>query len=72
MDLKVASVQFESKNGDKSANLAAIARIAAEAARQNVKVVVFHECCIPGYTFARDLDRDDLELVAETIPGSSL
>ncbi|OAA53332.1 Nitrilase/cyanide hydratase and apolipoprotein N-acyltransferase [Cordyceps fumosorosea ARSEF 2679] len=67
-DLRIASVQFESISGDKPANLATITRLAATASAAGCHVVAFHECCIPGYTFAARLSRAELAAVAEPVP----
>lgn len=56
-NLKIASVQFENRSGDKTYNLDLIRQLAAEAAGQGADVVAFHECSITGYTFARNLSR---------------
>jgi predicted amidohydrolase len=68
-DLKIATAQFETTSGDKSANLSTIARLTASAATQGAQVIVFHECSISGYTFARDLTRAQLLAIAEPIPA---
>lgn len=68
-DLRIATVQFENASGDKAANLATIRRFAVAAAQQGCNVVAFHECCIPGYTFASRLSRPALLAVAESVPA---
>lgn len=68
-DLRIATVQFTNVSGDKASNLASIHRFASLAASQNAQVVAFHECCIPGYTFASRLSRSELYDVAETVPS---
>ena len=90
--LRVATVQFEPVDNDKSANLATIKRLAERvisplthagaAARASTSVpgapppsapvlVVFHECCITGYSFLQTLDREELLAIAEPVPGPS-
>lgn len=66
--IKIATVQFENKSGDKAYNLQVIEHFAAEASKQGAQAVAFHECSITGYTFARHLSKDDLLAVAEPIP----
>ena len=66
--LRIASVQFENKSGDKRANLETIRHITARAAAAGARVVAFHECSITGYTFARHLSREELLALAEPIP----
>lgn len=67
--LRITTAQFENRSGDKGYNLAAIERIAAEAAAEGSNIVAFHECSVTGYTFAKDLNKKDLLKVAEFIPG---
>lgn len=64
-NLKIASVQFENRSGDKTYNLDLIRQLAAE---QGADVVAFHECSITGYTFARNLSREEMLDLAELIP----
>ncbi len=72
-NIKVATAQFENKSGDKGYNLAVIERIAAEAAAEGSNVIAFHECSITGYTFAKDLSKNELLKIAEFIPeGDSI
>ena len=66
-NITAASVQFESGPGDKPANLAAIRRFVESAARRDVDLIVFPECCITGYWFLRHVSRDELAAVAEPI-----
>ncbi len=71
--IKVSSVQFENKSGDKKYNLAVIDKFAAKAAAAGAKIVAFHECCISGYTFARRLSKSQMLDLAEYIPdGESI
>ena len=70
-DIKVASVQFEHAPGDKQANLDKVRRFTAEAAEQGVELVVFPEMCITGYWFLRDLGRDELLELSESVPDGA-
>nr|WP_290936617.1 nitrilase-related carbon-nitrogen hydrolase [Haliscomenobacter sp.] len=70
-NLKIASVQFEHRSGDKAYNLAVIEKMAAKAAREGAKVIAFHECSITGYTFARNLSKTQMLELAEYIPSRS-
>ena len=65
--LRVASVQFESAPGDKDANFRKMEAFVERAARQNVRLIVFPECCIPGYWFIRNLQSEALAQIAERI-----
>ncbi|MFZ6000236.1 MAG: nitrilase-related carbon-nitrogen hydrolase, partial [Bacteroidota bacterium] len=71
--LKIATAQFENKSGDKEYNLGVIEQLAADAARQGVQAIAFHECSITGYTFARRLSKEQMLELAEPIPqGKSI
>jgi hypothetical protein len=65
--LRVASVQFESAPGDKDANFRKIEAFVEQAARENVRLIVFPECCITGYWFIRNLLVEALAQMAEPI-----
>jgi predicted amidohydrolase len=67
--LRVATVQFESKSGDKPFNMAIIRNFTARAAESNCNVVAFHECSITGYTFAQHLSYEELLNIAEPVPN---
>ena len=66
-NLNAASVQFESAPGDKGANLATIRSFVEKAARENVELIVFPECCVTGYWFLRHLSREDFAAVSEPV-----
>ena len=66
--LKIASVQFEARDNDKAYNLSVIRDMCRRAAAQGADVVAFHECSVCGYTFAKDLTREQLADIAEAIP----
>lgn len=68
-NIKIATAQFEHKSDDKKYNLATIKRLTEKAAQQGARAVVFHECSITGYTFARHLSKEQMLEVAEYIPG---
>lgn len=70
-ELRIATAQFENRNGDKAFNLATIEELSATAARSGAAAVAFHECSITGYTFARRLSHAQLWDLAEAIPGGS-
>ena len=67
-DIRVAAVQFEHAAGDKQANLAKIRASVEQAAAREVRLIAFPECCITGYWFLRDLSREDLTALAESVP----
>ena len=66
--LKIATAQFEHKNGDKEFNLGVIERLTASATQDGAKVVAFHECSVTGYSFARHLSKNQMLDLAEFIP----
>src|SRR5436190_7993241 len=65
--LRVASVQFESRPGDKDANFHKIEAFVERAARQDVRLIIFPECCITGYWFIRNLPVEALAQMAEPV-----
>ncbi|WP_428660433.1 nitrilase family protein [Runella sp.] len=67
-NLKIATVQFENKSGDKAYNLSVIENLTQKAAQSGAKVIAFHECSITGYTFARNLSKAQMLDLAEFIP----
>lgn len=72
-ELKVSTAQFEHKCGDKAYNLTVIEALAEKAAAEGCKAIAFHECSVTGYTFARNLSREQLLYLAEMIPdGESI
>ncbi len=68
--IKIAAAQFEHQSANKSYNLSVIRKLAGEAAAAGAQVVAFHECSIPGYTFARKLSRQEMTGLAEYLPES--
>lgn len=67
-NLKIATAQFENKSGDKNYNLSVIEQLAAKAASQGADIIAFHECSITGYSFARNLNREQMLDIAEFVP----
>jgi 5-aminopentanamidase len=67
--IKISTAQFEAKNGDKSYNLSVIEKLAKKAAEEGADVIAFHECSITGYTFARNLTKEQMLDLAEFIPN---
>ena len=67
--IRAAVVQFEHTAGDKRANFAKIEAFAGRAARQQVEMLAFPECCITGYWFLRHLTRSQLMDLAEQVPA---
>ncbi len=68
-DLKIATAQFENRSNDKAYNLGIIRELSRQAAADGADAVAFHECSVTGYTFARNLSREQMLELAEIIPG---
>ncbi len=72
-NIKIATAQFENKSGDKKYNLKVIENLTQKAVQQEAHAIAFHECSITGYTFARNLSKEQMLDVAEFIPeGESI
>lgn len=67
-NLKIATAQFENKSGNKTYNLGIIEKLSCEAALAGADVINFHECSITGYTFTRNLNKEQMLDLAEYIP----
>ncbi len=70
-DLRVATVQFETRDGDKAYNLSRIDELSSIAAAQGAQLVCFHELSITGYTFLERLSREQVLALAEPVGGAS-
>ena len=68
-NIRISTVQFEHKSGNKAYNLDQISNLAGEASGQGAHAVAFHECSVTGYTFARHLSKEQMLALAEPIPG---
>ena len=66
--IKISTAQFENRSGDKNYNLQVIERLTEKAASEGSQVIVFHECSVTGYTFARKLSKKQMLDLAEPIP----
>jgi predicted amidohydrolase len=69
--LKIATAQFENKSGDKTYNLSVIEKLSEKAAQEKSDVIAFHECSVTGYTFARNLSKQQMLDLAEFIPDGA-
>lgn len=67
--LRIATVQFENRSGDKTYNLDTIRAFASRASLVGCQVVSFHETSITGYTFVRNLGESQLQSLAEQVPA---
>ena len=70
-DLRVATAQFEARDGDKSYNLSRIDELCSRAAAQGAQLVCFHELSITGYTFLERLSREQVLALSEPAGGES-
>jgi predicted amidohydrolase len=67
--IKVATVQFNHKPGDKNYNLSKIEYFVKKAVNNRVKIICFPEMCISGYWHIRKLSRNEITNLAESIPS---
>lgn len=71
--IKISTAQFENKSGDKEYNISVIESLTKRAKEKGANVVAFHECSITGYTFARNLSKNEMLQLAEFVPeGESI
>jgi N-carbamoylputrescine amidase len=67
--IKVASVQFNHKPGNKNFNLQRILSFVQQAAENAVELIAFPEMCITGYWHIRNLSQKEVESLSE--PGTA-
>jgi predicted amidohydrolase len=67
-EIRIAAVQFQTRNGDKEHNLRRIEALTAKAAGKGAQVISFHELCITSYSFLRNLSRTEIVELAEEVP----
>ncbi len=68
-EIRIAAAQFQTKNGDKTANLARMEALTSRAVKEGALVVSFHEMCIPSYSFLSKLGREEIDRLAEEVPA---
>jgi len=68
-NIRIATAQFEMASGDKQHNLSIIRELSAKAAAAGADAIAFHECSISGYTFARNLGKQQMLDLSEYVPG---
>ena len=66
--MKVATVQFQHRAGDRSYNFDVIKTFVEQASAEDVELIVFPECCLTGYWHLRHLDRPEIYRLAEEVP----
>ena len=67
-DIRIASAQFEHRNGDKEYNLSRIRDLTCQAVEQGAEIVSFHECSISAYSFVQKYSKQRLWDLAEPVP----
>lgn len=67
-EIRIATAQFEHRDGDREYNLTRIRELTRTAAKQGAKIVSFHEGCISGYSWVQPLSLEELLEVAEPVP----
>jgi predicted amidohydrolase len=68
-DIRIATAQFQTKNGDKKFNISRIEELTSKAAGEGAQVVSFHELCITSYTYLQHLSQAEIFEIAEEVPG---
>lgn len=67
--IKISTAQFEHKSGNKTYNLSVIEKLSQQASLEGSNIIAFHECSVTGYTFARQLSKEQMLELAELIPS---
>ena len=67
--LRIATAQFQPKDGDKTYNLSVIEKLTAQAKEKKCDAVSFHEMSITAYTFTKNLSKAELAELAEPVPS---
>jgi predicted amidohydrolase len=70
-DIRVATVQFQHRPGDKAYNLGRVRHFVTEAASAGAEIIAFPEMCLTGYWHVRKLSRDEVEALAEPVPNGA-
>jgi len=70
-DIRVATVQFQHRAGDKAYNLNRVKQFATEAAAAGAEIIAFPEMCLTGYWHVRKLSRAEVEALAEPVPAGA-
>lgn len=71
-NLRVSSVQFQHRPGNKEFNLGRVKDFVAQASAKQVDIIVFPEMCLTGYWHVRNLTRDEIDKLAEPVPDGPL
>ncbi|MBD1577040.1 acyltransferase [Vibrio sp. S11_S32] len=68
-DIRVASIQFNHKAGDKNYNLSVIEQFVKQGAGSGAKIIVFPEMCITGYWHVSALNKEQIDSLSELVPN---
>ncbi len=68
-EIKIATAQFQTRNGDKEYNLRRMEDLTSKAAGKGARIVSFHELCISSYSFLSKLSYSEINDVAEEVPS---
>jgi len=68
-EIKIATAQFQTRDGDKEYNLSRIEELTEEAAKKGARIVSFHELCINAYTYLSKLSKVEILDQAEEVPS---
>lgn len=68
-EIRIASAQFQTRNGDKTYNLSRIEALTEVAAGKGAAFVSFHELSITSYSFLRKLSREEILALSEEVPS---
>lgn len=68
--IRIASVQFQHKNGKRTYNLSVVETFVKKAAMNKVQLIVFPEMCLTGYGFLNKLTKEELIELSEDINDS--
>ncbi|NNE94164.1 MAG: acyltransferase [Verrucomicrobiales bacterium] len=71
-NIRAASVQFQHRSGDTGWNFDRVRNFTLMAADKGVDLIVFPEMCLTGYWHVRNLDRGEIEDLAEPVPDGLL
>ncbi|MDD2381265.1 MAG: nitrilase family protein [Mariniphaga sp.] len=69
--MKISTVQFETRSGDKDYNLSVIEKFVQKASEEKSKAILFHECSITGYSFAQKHTKEQMLDLAEPLSDST-
>ena len=69
--LRVATVQFQHRAGDKEYNLERVQAFCKQASSEGAKIIAFPEMCISGYWHVRNLNAGEVGELAEMVPDGT-